>query len=96
MPRVQEEREGQRSEGGREWMGTRAGVAGGGSRVEGRGTFGAPGHMPRTSGAKGDAEGGMKHGETKTTRRLTLQNGKTFTTVEVKPEMTGHYLGEFS
>lgn len=24
------------------------------------------------------------------------QNGKTFTTVEVKPEMTGHYLGEFS
>jgi small subunit ribosomal protein S15e len=27
---------------------------------------------------------------------LTLQNGKSFTTVEVKPEMTGHYLGEFS
>jgi len=27
---------------------------------------------------------------------LTPQNGKTFTTVEVKPEMTGHYLGEFS
>jgi len=24
------------------------------------------------------------------------QNGKSFTTVEVKPEMTGHYLGEFS
>lgn len=27
---------------------------------------------------------------------LTIQNGKSFTTVEVKPEMTGHYLGEFS
>ncbi|ODN74771.1 40S ribosomal protein S15 [Cryptococcus amylolentus CBS 6039] len=25
-----------------------------------------------------------------------VYNGKTFTTVEVKPEMTGHYLGEFS
>ena len=25
-----------------------------------------------------------------------MQNGKSFTTVEVKPEMTGHYLGEFS
>jgi hypothetical protein len=25
-----------------------------------------------------------------------IQNGKSFTTVEVKPEMTGHYLGEFS
>lgn len=25
-----------------------------------------------------------------------FQNGKTFTTVDVKPEMTGHYLGEFS
>lgn len=24
------------------------------------------------------------------------QNGKSFTTVEIKPEMTGHYLGEFS
>jgi hypothetical protein len=27
---------------------------------------------------------------------LIIQNGKSFTTVEVKPEMTGHYLGEFS
>jgi len=27
---------------------------------------------------------------------LIKQNGKSFTTVEVKPEMTGHYLGEFS
>jgi small subunit ribosomal protein S15e len=26
----------------------------------------------------------------------TMQNGKSFTTVEIKPEMTGHYLGEFS
>ncbi|KAJ9106221.1 ribosomal protein S15 [Naganishia vaughanmartiniae] len=25
-----------------------------------------------------------------------VYNGKSFTTVEVKPEMTGHYLGEFS
>nr|ODN92929.1 DNA polymerase epsilon subunit B [Cryptococcus depauperatus CBS 7855] len=25
-----------------------------------------------------------------------VYNGKTFTTVEIKPEMTGHYLGEFS
>jgi small subunit ribosomal protein S15e len=25
-----------------------------------------------------------------------VYNGKHFTTVEVKPEMTGHYLGEFS
>ena len=24
------------------------------------------------------------------------QNGKSFVTVEIKPEMTGHYLGEFS
>jgi len=24
------------------------------------------------------------------------KNGKSFTTVEVKPEQTGHYLGEFS
>ncbi|CAD6573180.1 MAG: ribosomal protein S15 [Tremellales sp. Tagirdzhanova-0007] len=27
---------------------------------------------------------------------LHQQNGKSFTTVEIKPEMTGHYLGEFS
>jgi small subunit ribosomal protein S15e len=25
-----------------------------------------------------------------------VYNGKSFVTVEVKPEMTGHYLGEFS
>mmetsp|Transcript_10881 Transcript_10881/g.21324 ORF Transcript_10881/g.21324 Transcript_10881/m.21324 type:complete len:112 (+) Transcript_10881:748-1083(+) len=25
-----------------------------------------------------------------------VYNGKTFTTVEIKPEMIGHYLGEFS
>ncbi|EIW66909.1 hypothetical protein TREMEDRAFT_34161, partial [Tremella mesenterica DSM 1558] len=25
-----------------------------------------------------------------------VYNGKSFTTVEIKPEMTGHYLGEFS
>lgn len=25
-----------------------------------------------------------------------IYNGKTFNSVEIKPEMTGHYLGEFS
>lgn len=25
-----------------------------------------------------------------------IYNGKVFNTVEIKPEMTGHYLGEFS
>jgi len=28
--------------------------------------------------------------------QIGIYNGKVFNTVEIKPEMTGHYLGEFS
>lgn len=28
--------------------------------------------------------------------QVAIYNGKVFNTIEVKPEMTGHYLGEFS
>jgi len=58
--------------------------------------------------AKKDAETGEKPGVVKTHLRdmiivpemigsvIGIYNGKTFNSVEIKPEMTGHYLAEFS